>query len=243
MQERVFLPPGLVRHGVAIGMLFGSEFLFLYWGLSFTHASRAVIFLYTHPLWTAVLAHFVLPHDRLHASKVLGICLSLAGLTTVFGFRPDGPGQALWMGDMMELLAGFLWASTTVYIKRFISAAPVSHFQTLFAQLFFSSPLLAVGAYILEGNRSVSLDATVTVAMLYQCVIVAFVSYLAWFRMIHRYPASRLTSFTFLTPIFGVLLGGIVLGESVTLMLWVGLGLVVSGIHLVNRANKVMTDE
>jgi len=233
--ERVLLPQGLVRHGVAIGTLFGSEFLFLYWGLTFTHASRAVIFLYTHPLWTAVLAHCALPDDRLNAAKAVGIGLAFTGLVLVFGFRPESPGQTFWLGDMMELLAGFLWAATTVYIKRFISAAPVSHFQTLFAQLFFSVPVLALGAFFLESNRTVSLDSVVVAAVAYQSVVVAFVSYLAWFRLIHRYPASRLAAFTFLTPFFGVLLSGLVLKEPVTLMLWVGLGLVASGIYLVNR--------
>jgi drug/metabolite transporter (DMT)-like permease len=235
VRERVFFPRGLVKHGAAIGMLFGAEFLFLYWGLSFTHASRAVIFLYTHPLWTALLAHFVLSDDRLHASKIAGIALAFAGLALVFGFRSGSPGSAFWLGDVMELFAGFLWAATTVYIKRFVSTAPVSPFQTLFAQLFFSIPLLAIGACCLESTRQVSLNAAVLAAVVYQCVVVACASYLAWFRMIHRYAASSLAAFTFLTPFFGVLLSGIVLREPVTLMLWAGLGLVAGGVYLVNR--------
>jgi drug/metabolite transporter (DMT)-like permease len=69
----------------------------------------------------------------------------------------------------------------------------------------------------------------------YQCVIVAFVSYLLWFRMIHSYPVSRLAAFTFLTPLFGVILSALFLGESLTWSLWTGLGLVAAGIYLVNR--------
>jgi drug/metabolite transporter (DMT)-like permease len=135
----------------------------------------------------------------------------------------------------MELVAGFLWAATTIYIKRFIWNTPITHFQTLFAQLFFSIPLLMLGSLALERGQDVSLDAIAGAAIFYQCVIVAFVSYLAWFRMIHRYPVSRLATFTFLAPFFGVILSGLILRETITLVLWIGLGLVGAGIYLVNR--------
>ncbi|MBM3299388.1 MAG: DMT family transporter [Deltaproteobacteria bacterium] len=235
VREQVFLPTELVKHGVAIGLLFGAEFLLLYWGLNFTHASRAVLFLYTHPLWTALMAHFILTDDRLNLNKILGICLAFLGLTLVFGSRAEALGPVAWVGDLMELVAGFLWAATTIYIKRFIWNTPITHFQTLFAQLFFSIPLLILGSLGLEWGRQVSLDPLAVAAIFYQCVIVAFVSYLAWFRMIHLYPVSRLAAFTFLAPFFGVILSGLLLHEAITLFLWIGLGLVAAGIYLVNR--------
>ena len=235
VREKVFLPSGLTRHGVAIGFLFGVEFLFLYWGFQFTDASRAVIFLYTQPVWTAVLAHLLLPDDRLALSKAAGVILSVAGLCLVFGSNPGQLGSNHWVGDLMEVAAGFLWAATTIYIKRFVWNTSITHFQTLFSQLFFSIPVLCLGFVLLEWGAPVSLTPPVVAALFYQTVIVAFASYLGWFWLLHRYQASRLSAFTFLTPLFGVILSGLLLGEPLTLYLWIGLGLVAGGIYLVNR--------
>ncbi len=135
----------------------------------------------------------------------------------------------------MEVGAGILWAATTLYIKRFIWDKPITHFQTLFAQLFFSIPILAAGSLIFERGKSVILAPLVVSAIVYQIFVVAFFSYLVWFWMIHRYPVSRLAAFTFLAPLFGVILSGILLKEDLTFQLWVGFCLVSSGIYLVNR--------
>lgn len=234
--EAVFLPSGLVKHGVAIGFLFGAEFFVLYWGMSFTDASRAVIFIYTHPLWTALMAHFILRDDRLNPQKGIGMFLAFVGLIAVFGSRSATLGPLHWVGDAMELTAGFMWAATTVYIKKFIWNQPVTHYQTLFAQLFFSIPILAAGVILFEWGVPLSPTPLVVGSLVYQSVIVAFISYLGWFWMIHRFQVTRLAAFTFLTPLCGVVLSGIVLGETLTVFLWLGFALAAGGIYLVNRS-------
>lgn len=235
VKERIFLPKGFVRHGVAVGLLFGIEFLFLFWGLKFTDASRAVIFLYTQPLWTVLLAHLFLHDERLGFSKTAGVIIALFGLCLVFGSRSVNLGPSYWVGDLMEVAAGFLWAATTIYIKRFIWNTPITHYQTLFAQLFYSIPVLVLGSLLFEWGSPISLTGPVITALFYQSVIVAFVSYLAWFRLLHRFQAGRLAAFTFLTPMFGVLLSGIFLHEELTMFLGIGLVMVTGGIYLVNR--------
>ena len=229
-------------HGIVIGFLFGIEFLLLYWGIAYTDASRAIIFLYTHPLWVALGAHFLLSHERLNLIKSVGLCLAFAGLISVFASRSTSLGPLHYIGDLMELGAGVLWAATTLYIKRFIWERPISHFQTLFAQLFFSIPILAAGTLLLEGGKTVILGPLVVSAIVYQTVVVAFFSYLVWFWMIHRHPVSRLAAFTFLAPLFGVILSGILLKEQLTFQLWVGFVLVSVGIYLVNRPEPQSPD-
>jgi drug/metabolite transporter (DMT)-like permease len=233
--EPVFLSGGDFKHGVIIGLIFGLEFLLLYSGLSLTDASRGVIFLYTHPFWVALAAHYLLHGDRLTWSKSIGLSIAFAGVALVFGFRSSTAGPLSWLGDLMELGAALGWAATTVYIKQFISYRPISHFQTLFAQLFFSIPVLAVGAAIFESGQPVTLAPMVLAAVFYQSVIVAFMSYLLWFWMIHHYQVSRLAAFTFLAPMFGVLLSGLFLHETLTVYLIAGLVMVAAGIYLVNR--------
>lgn len=235
LAERVFLPWQYLGHGLAIGFLFGAEFLLLYCGIDYTDASRAVIFLYTHPLWVALGAHFLLSHERLNWIKSVGLCLAFAGLLSVFASRSTSLGPHHLVGDLMEVGAGALWAATTLYIKRFIWDKPITHFQTLFAQLLFSIPILAAGWMLFESGKSVILAPLVVSAMVYQIFVVAFFSYLVWFWMIHRYPVSRLAAFTFLAPLFGVILSGVLLKENLTFQLWVGFLLVSAGIYLVNR--------
>ncbi len=241
--ERVFLNWEYLGHGIAIGFLFGLEFLLLYCGTDYTDASRAIIFLYTHPLWVAIGAHFLLSHERLNWVKSVGLCLAFAGLISVFASRSTSLGPVHTFGDLMEVGAGILWAATTLYIKRFIWGRPITHFQTLFAQLFFSIPILAAGSFLFEGGKTVTLGPLVVSAIIYQIFVIAFFSYLVWFWMIHRYSVSRLAVFTFLAPLFGVILSGILLKENLTFQLWIGFVLVSVGIYLVNRPEPQVSDK
>ncbi len=233
--EDVLLRGPDVKHGIVIGILFGLDFLFLYWGPAYTTASRAIIFLYTHPLWVAIGAHILIPGDSLTKTKGLGLGLAFVGLVLVFGAKSDTLGPHYWVGDLMEVLAAMFWAATTVYLKKFIWRRLISHFQTLFAQLAFSIPVLAVASFLFERGLPISPTPLVVAAFGYQVFIVATFSYLLWFWMIHRYPVSRLAAFTFLAPLFGVIASGVILGESLPVSLWIGLVLVAAGIYLVNR--------
>jgi drug/metabolite transporter (DMT)-like permease len=233
--ENVFLQADDMKHGLVIGALFGFEFLFLYWGVSFTDASRATIFLYCHPFFVAIGAHFLLSGDRLTIIKLVGLVLAFSGLVLVFGSRSPTLGPHFWVGDLMELAAGLMWGATTLYVKKFIWNKPITHYQTLFAQLFWSIPILVVGWLVFEWSRPVDLKPVVLTALFYQTVIVAFMSYLAWFWLIHRYPVSQLAAFTFFAPLFGVLLSALMLDEVITAYLAIGLVLVAAGIYLVNR--------
>lgn len=231
----ILFPPGERRHAVAIGILFGLDFLFLYWGISFTPASRSTIFLYSHPLWVILGAHFVLQQDQLSFSKAAGAALSFTGLVLVFKTRPALLPDHHWIGDLMEILAAVFWAATTLYIKRISQRIQLSHYQTLFAQLMFAIPVLALGALLFEQGRAVDFTPLVIAALLYQIFVVAFFSYLCWFWLIHNYPVSKLASFSFLAPIFGVIFGSVILNEPVGLLILVGLSLVCIGIFLTNK--------
>jgi drug/metabolite transporter (DMT)-like permease len=120
-------------------------------------------------------------------------------------------------------------------VKRIITGRDYTHYQTLFSQLFFSIPVLGLAWLVFQRSDPLAVTGPVAVAFLYQSVIIAFLSYLAWFWMIHRYSVSRLAAFTFLSPLFGVVLSGLILKESIPLLLWAGLVLVGAGIFLVNR--------
>jgi drug/metabolite transporter (DMT)-like permease len=237
--EGVFFPRRELRHAAVIGVLFGLEFVFIYWGLAFTHASRGIIFVYTHPFWVALGAHLLLPGDRLNVFKGAGLVLAFAGLVAVFGAQSEALDPRHWLGDLMMLGGGLAWGATTLYIKKVVQNREFTHYQTMFSQLFFSIPVLGLAWLVFQRGEPVAPSAPVLLAFAYQCVVVAFFSYLLWFWMIHRFSVSRLTAFTFLAPLFGVILSGLILREPIPLLLWVGLVLVGAGIYLVNRPSPV----
>jgi drug/metabolite transporter (DMT)-like permease len=222
----------LVR-GLTIGLLFGTEFVFVYLGLYYTTASHAVILLYTAPLFVALGAHWILPEEPVTQRKGMGLLLAFLGVVATFWDSLHAPTRAQLLGDAFSVIAGFLWAATSLYLKRIVRTS-MSPSQMLFYQLGLSAVQLTVMSLLLEPRQIIRLTPLVVGSIAYQGVIVAFASYLVWFWLIQAYPVSRISAFTFFTPIFGILLGGLLLGEPLTAMLLIGGGLVTSGMFLVN---------
>ena len=225
----------VLLHGIVVGLLFGSEFGFIYVGLEYTLASRTYVLVYTAPFFVAVGAHFFLESDRLNRWKAAGLILAFAGVVILFMKDVGSFFLSALPGDLMILAAGALWGATTVYIKKYLSHHTVP-LQTLFYQVFFSAPPLFLMSILLEDPIVLSLSLAAGFSVFYQCIIVAFLSYLVWFELIHRYPVSLLHAFTFFTPVFGVFLSGaLILGEIISPSLVVALTLVSLGMILVNR--------
>jgi drug/metabolite transporter (DMT)-like permease len=241
--RRFFLKRDYLGHGAIVGFLFGMSFLFLYWGLVFTDVARSVIFIYTHPFWVAIAAHFVLPNERLTWTKIAGLVVAFAGLISAFGARSSALGPLYWLGDLMTLVSAIFWAASMVYLKRFIWDRPITHFETLSAQLLFSIPVLAIGSLLLESGKSLNPGVLVFSAFAYQVIVVAVLSYLLWFWLIHHFPVTRLAAFTFMAPLFGVALSGLLLHEIIPLRLYLGLVLVASGLYLVNRPAAIRSED
>jgi drug/metabolite transporter (DMT)-like permease len=220
--------------GIAAGVLFGLEFLLIYRALVWTTASRASLFLYTAPFFVALGARWLLPGERLNASQWIGLALSFAGLVVAFGV-PD-PAVTRWviLGDIMMVAAGLAWGATTLVIKA--SALARTPAETVLAyQLVVSIPILGVGALLL-GERIDHAPGPAAIAWLaYQTCWVVSITFAIWFALVKRYSASRLSAFMFLTPLFGVAAGHLVLGDPISWAFAVAVVLVVTGLVLVNR--------
>jgi drug/metabolite transporter (DMT)-like permease len=232
-RERLFHTDIMLFHGFMVGLLFGLEFACIYFGMLYTDAARSVVFVFLSPFVVAVGAHFFLKGDRLTSLKILGLVLAFTGIFLVFGGRPKTAKPTMLVGDVLEIMAAFFWGATTLYIKKFM-AEKVHPINTFLYQLFFSIPILFVVSFILEPKWIYRIDPCIAGIILYQSVIVAFISYFIWFKLIHNYSVSRLSAFTFFTPIFGVLFSILFLGEEFTFSLKVGLPMVSLGIFFVN---------
>ena len=225
---------GTLWWGIAAGLLFAGEFLLIYWGLDYTLASRSCIFLYVSPFVVALGATLFIPGENLNRVQVVGLCTAFLGLVCAFRESLGLPTMTMLIGDSMLVGAAVFWGTTTVMIK----ASPLVRIRpskTLLYQLVVSAVVLLVASWLKNEPGIENLTPWIIGSLFYQTFWVAFITYLVWFWLVRRYPPSRLASFTFLTPIMGVLAGGILLKEPISPLLILALGLVGTGIYLVNR--------
>jgi len=232
----LFERDGSLPGGLLAGALFGAEFLCIFIGLQFTTASRMVVFIYIAPFVVALGMPFIARAERLSRWQMAGLLLAFAGVAWAFaeGFTTPAAGQHQLVGDALGVLAGVLWGATTLAIRGSRLGSADAE-KTLLYQLAVSGVLLFGAALVAGSPVPARLSALVWASLFFQVVIVTFASYLVWFWLIRSYPATRLSSFTLLTPVFGLLMGALLLGEPITLRLVLALAAVALGIVLVNR--------
>ncbi len=234
------LRDGSLSAGLLAGTLFAAEFACIYIGLQHTSASRLTVFLYTSPFWVAGLLPLFVSSERLRPLQWVGLACAFAAVFFVLreGFDPQITARAgmqrAWLGDLLGLAAGMFWGLTTVVIRS-SALTRVSPEKLLLYQVAVSGgALMALSAAI--GERWIwSWSGFAMTSMAVQTAVGAFASYLAWMWMLGRYPATRISVFVFLTPLFAILFGVWWLAEPLTPNLLVGLALVALGIVLVNR--------
>lgn len=236
---KLFERDGTLVPGLIVGFLFASEFVFIYWALVYTDVARSILFLYVSPFVVALGAHYLLPNERMGVMQVAGLLCAFGGLVLALRDSLSVPSTTALIGDLMMLVAAILWAVTTLVIKT-TSLVKIHSAKTLAYQLGVTALFMPVA--LLAGESGITkFDGLVAASLAYQIVIVAFLSYLAWFALVRTYPASTLSVFTFLSPLFAMLSGAYFLNERVSPLLWLALALVASGIWLVNRPRKQAT--
>lgn len=231
-------PVGALRGGMLAGLLFAGEFACIYLGLQYTTASRLTVFLYTAPFWVALLLPRFIPGERLRGGQWVGLTAAFVGVALALGDGFVGQANAAlpqaWLGDLMGVGAGLMWALTTVVIR----ATPLAHVapaKQLLYQVGVSAVALPVLSLLLGETWTLQLSHFAWGSLLAQALVGAFASYLAWMWMLAHYPATKISVFVFLTPVFALLFGAWWLGEPVTPGLVAALVLVAAGIVLVNR--------
>ena len=231
----LFVRDGTLVAGIAVGLCFSIEFTLIYQGLAYTTATRAVLFLYLAPFFVVLGARIFLPVDRFSPAQWLGLALSFAGMLLAFGVPTPAldPRQAI--GDVMLVFAALFWAATTILAKT-TRLVTISAEKVMLYQLVVSAPVLALEA-LFAGQRITHMPSAVAIgALTYQTVWVVSVTFVLWYALVTRYSANRLSAFTFLTPLFGVAAGHLVLGEPLTGAFATAVALVAGGLILVNRA-------
>jgi drug/metabolite transporter (DMT)-like permease len=234
---KIFASDGTLGAGLFAGLLFGAEFVLIYQGLRLTSASRAVVFLYTAPFFVA-LGSYQFLGERLRASQWGGLGLSFAGVALAIGVpQPDVDAKVL-LGDLLIVGGGALWAATTLLVKAtaLLRAPPE---KALGYQVALSIPILGLAAWM-SGETLTRLPGTLALSLMaYQAIWVVGLTFLLWFALVKTYSASKLSAFTFITPLFGVLASYFILNETLTPVFGAAALLVIAGLYLVNRPGPV----
>ncbi len=223
--------------GFAVGCVFAFEFLCLFVALDLTAVSRASVIFYSMPVWLAIMAHFVMPDDKITPLKAVGLGLALTGVAVAILTRDDGVGS-FW-GDLAALGAAVGWAITAMIAKA-SSLSRVRPEIQLMWQVGVSAPLLLFAA-LFFGPFIRDIAPIHIAGLLFQIVVVVSAGFIFWLWLLSIYPASGVASFSFLSPVLTVALGWLLLGEEVGPNLIAALILVAIGILLVNRPKSRRT--
>jgi drug/metabolite transporter (DMT)-like permease len=225
------LADGTLRSGVLLGSMFSLEFIFVGEALAHTTAAHTIVFLYSAPIFSALGLQF-LPEERLRRLQWAGITVAFLGIVVAFLGRSGRPTSEVVGGDLLALLGGVSWGLSNVVLRRGRVGNAATE-KTVFYQVGMAAVLLLAFAARTDQTRVV-LSLPVTLALLFQTLVVAIASYLAWFWLLRHYLTSRLMLLSLLTPIFGVALGALLLGDPIDLRFAFGTLLVLAGILIVN---------
>ena len=227
---------GTLKAGLLAGLLFAGEFAAIYLGLMHTSASRLTVFLYTSPFVVALLLPRVVPGEKLRRMQWIGLVMAFGAVALAFseGFLQSSPAAGQWRGDALGLAAGILWGLTTLTIRATV-LSEASAEKTLFYQVGVTAVVAPLLSLALDESWSVDYSALAWTSLGLQTAVGAFVSYLTWMWMLRHYPATQMSTFAFLTPVFALVFGVALLGEPLTLQLVLALVGVVVGITLINQ--------
>jgi drug/metabolite transporter (DMT)-like permease len=235
---KFFERDGTLGAGLVAGLIFGIEFVLIYQGLRFTSASRAVVFLYTAPFFVALGSYQVLG-ERLGGSQWLGLALSFAGVALAIGVPQPNVDAHVLLGDLMIVVGGALWAATTLIAKgtRLRFAAPE---KAMGYQVALSIPILGLAAW-LSGESITRVPGPLALSLMaFQAIWVVGTTFTLWFALVKAYSASKLSAFTFITPLFGVVASYFIMHDSLTLAFGAAALLVIAGLFLVNRPSPAV---
>jgi drug/metabolite transporter (DMT)-like permease len=235
---KLFQRDGTLAAGLVAGAMFAFEFVLIYQGLRFTSASRAVVFLYTAPFFVALGSYQVLG-ERLGLIQWGGLALSFLGVALAIGVPQADVDSTVLLGDLMIVGGGALWAATTLVAKgtrlRFVSPEKVLGYQVA-----TSIPILGAAA-LLSGETITHPPTMLSIAlMIFQAVWVVGTTFTLWFGLVKAYSASKLSAFTFITPLFGVVAGYFIMHDRLNLAFAAAALFVIAGLFLVNRPSPAI---
>ncbi|MEM1198577.1 MAG: DMT family transporter [Pseudomonadota bacterium] len=232
-RRKLSVTDGSFWPGVICGLLFAAEFILLFQALEFTTVARASIMFYTMPFWLAVAAHYLIPGERLSRYKVFGLLLAICGIVLAFYDPSESAGEKALLGDLMCLAGAFLWGGIPLMVRTTRLAKSTPEMQLVY--MVGVSAIVVLPMSPLFGDLIRDLTPTLIAIFAVQVLFVVSTAFLTWFWLLKIYPAAKVASYSFLSPLFGVFFGWLILGEHITIWILLALAMVSVGIVFVNK--------
>src|SRR5205814_10174998 len=154
--------------------------------------------------------------------------------------QPDVDARVL-LGDLMLVGGAVMWAGTTLVVKATaLIKAPAE--KALSYQVALSIPILGIPALLTEEGIPRVPSGLTLILMAWQSIWVVGLTFLLWFGLVKSYSASKLSAFTFITPLFGVVAAYFILHDTLTIAFGVAAPLVIAGLYLVNRPDAARAE-
>lgn len=218
-----------------IGLLFSTQLAFMNIGQDRTTVGHAAIITATFPLWTGLFAHLIVPGDRYTALRLVGTVVAYAGVVVVLSGGLDGgdvEGVTI-AGDLLTLVSAMLLGARQVYISQ--TSQGIAIHKLLLAQSLVGVVTFVAASAFVE-DEAYRMTSRLAVALLYQGAVIAGFGFLGNAWLLQRYLPSRVSAVQLTTPVWGVILGALILDESIGLELVFGGALVILGSVLSQRS-------
>ena len=223
-----------LKKSIVVSLIFSAQIYFMFWGINNTTASRATLLINLQPFFVLILSHLFIAGDRITFKKLLGMVIGFLGLLSMFIFKKNIAADFM-TGDVLMLIAAFLWACNVIYLKSFIQDTSVV--TLTFYHILLSLPLFIAGAFIVDEVIFKSISIQTVCALLYQAFVTAF-GFIAWASLIKKFQASLVHSFVFILPVSGVFCGILILNEPFTINIVFALILISIGILITHYSGK-----
>ena len=233
-KKKIQVEKDLLFSIICYGLIFGGEFLLLFVALDLTSVIRVTIIFYSMPVWLALMNHFLLKDDKLTKIKIFGLMIALLGVgISVISSNLLPGNEANFWGDLCALGGANGWALFAFYSKN--SKIKEKPPDTLMFYAFLVSAPMLIAFSFLYGPFIRQIQTIHLVGFLFQ-ILFASVGFICWLWLLKRYSATTVASFAFLTPIFGIFFGWLILAEHLSMQLLIAGTLVTSGIYFVSKS-------
>jgi len=206
----------------------------------YINAGIACVLGFTMPFWLSIMAHFILPGERLTPVKMAGLMIGMIGLFFVMNINPFlmQLDRLTVFVELLVVLSSLAWAIANLIIKTKLQNCDMVEFTAY--QMGFGGMMLFVFALFYESGQPIEWTSPAVFALIYAGVLASSLAYVLWFFILSRVGASKSSVSLLLVPVIGALSVWIVLGEQLEWVSWFGILLVVLGIGFVNRKEKTV---
>lgn len=217
---------------LSLGLLFAVQIGLMNIGISRTTAAHGSVLLNSYAVHTVVLAHFMIPGDRMTPAKFGGILVAYAGIVLLFAREFSFQGGTL-AGDLLVSASALLLGERIVYMAKTVQR--LDAIQMLVYQSTIGSACFFLVSLWWEAGVPTRYTASLALSLLYQGCVVAGFNFVVNMYLLRIYRPSALAATALTTPLFGVLFSAAIAGDRLTPTLLLSSVMVAAGIGLTSR--------